>query len=511
MKSKILQSFIVASALMLSGSAFAVDSYYGTVTDCQGHSYPIVKIGDQYWMGENLQCTKYDTQSERPGVTLSTSSSATYAPYYTDGRNAITEFCDNLTSTHRKKLGLLYNWAAAVGLATESEAMSIETAFNGKRQGICPNGWHIPTNAEWKALGEAIGRAKAGKKLKSTSGWNEGRNDTDDDSSVALLIRYAYVSTVRHEGGNGTDDYSFAALPAGDASGSTVSNMCYYATFWTADSDFSIDAYSCDLYCGFDDISSAKYVKDVAQSVRCIKNSPVVVSTAAKSSNHKTVTDCQGHTYPVVKIGDQYWMGENLQCTKYDTQSERAGDILPRSLSSIYAPYYTDGRSAYTEDSGDLTFNQRKNLGLLYNWAAAVGLSTESVVKSRVTAFSGRRQGICPNGWHVPTNADWDALGVALGGVKNEDGDFPYVGKKLKTTSGWYDNGNGTDYYFFAALPAGGYSNSMVYVGDFAFFWTATPYNDLSASFRFLHYSKDGLYGHYSKKSIARSVRCVKD
>jgi hypothetical protein len=92
MKSKILQSFIVASALMLSCSAFAADNYYGTVTDCQGHSYPIVKIDDQYWMGENLQCTKYDTESERPGVMLSTSSISTYAPYYTDGRNATTEY-----------------------------------------------------------------------------------------------------------------------------------------------------------------------------------------------------------------------------------------------------------------------------------------------------------------------------------------------------------------------------------------------------------------------------------
>ncbi len=497
MKSKILQSFIVASALMLSGSAFAVDNYYGTVTDCQGHSYPIVKIGDQYWLGENLQCTKYDTQSERAGAVLSTSSSSTLAPFYADSRNVTTEKSDNLTANHRRKLGLLYNWAAAVGLATAEKAEAQISSFSGRRQGICPNGWHLPTKAEWDALGVALGEVQnkydiflsVGKKLKATSGWSDN--------------------------GNGTDDYSFAALPAGLADGNDVFSVGTLVNFWTATPANSFNACWCSM--GYNDDylfnfgNNSGNRKRYALSVRCIKNSPVVVSTAAKSSNHKTVTDCQGHTYPVVKIGDQYWMGENLQCTKYDTQSERAGDILPRSLSSIYAPYYTDGRSAYTEDSGDLTFNQRKNLGLLYNWAAAVGLSTESVVKSRVTAFSGRRQGICPNGWHVPTNAEWDALGVALGGVKNEDGDFPYVGKKLKTTSGWYDNGNGTDYYFFAALPAGGYSNSMVYVGDFAFFWTATPYNDLSASFRFLHYSKDGLYGHYSKKSIARSVRCVKD
>ena len=80
-------------------------------------------------MGENLQCTKYDTQSERAGAVLSTSSSSTLAPFYADSRNVTTEKSDNLTANHRRKLGLLYNWAAAVGLATAEKAEAQISSF----------------------------------------------------------------------------------------------------------------------------------------------------------------------------------------------------------------------------------------------------------------------------------------------------------------------------------------------------------------------------------------------
>lgn len=239
----------------------------------------------------------------------------------------------------------------------------------------------------------------------------------------------------------------------------------------------------------------------------------------ANAQNNMTVTDCQGHTYPVVKIGNQYWMAENLQCTKYDTQSERAGATLSTSSISTYAPYYTDGRNATTEYSGNLTSSQRKKLGLLYNWAAAVGLATESEAKNRTTAFNGRRQGICPNGWHLPTSAEWDALLVALGGVKsNVAKDESYfsidkVDKKLKTTSGWHRNyANGTDEYYFAALPAGyAYGSTVNSVGIITYFWTDTPRNEYVANAIEIVGTSHDLWNNLMGKDVARSVRCVRN
>ena len=233
------------------GSNSGDNIYAGSVKDVCGNTYNCVKIGGVYWMAENMRCNKYDTQSERAGATLSTSNNGTYAPYYTDASDKSLwdsfsqEYSGNLTSDQRNKLGYLYNWAAAVGLASESAAKNQTSSFSGNRQGICPNGWHVPTVAEWNTLENYLG-SNAGKKLKSTSGW--------------------------YNGGNGTDDFSFAALPAGWACGS-VYGVALYAYFWSATPYYISTAYLCGLH--FDDdslLSSDNVDKDSAQSVRCIRN-----------------------------------------------------------------------------------------------------------------------------------------------------------------------------------------------------------------------------------------------
>lgn len=226
-----------------------------TVTDACGNKYKVVTIGSQVWMAENMRCNKYDTESERAGATLSTSSDLTHAPYYTDASDKSLwdsnsqEYGANLTSEQIGKLGYLYNWAAAVGLATAE--------FSTNRQGICPNGWHVPTDAEWDTLRNYVG-SNAGKKLKATSGW--------------------------YNGGNGTDDYFFAALPAGYAIGSTVYYVGYYAYFWTAtpknissylDADYAFNSnlfyLSGGLYGGL--YGGGHYSnKNSALSVRCVRN-----------------------------------------------------------------------------------------------------------------------------------------------------------------------------------------------------------------------------------------------
>lgn len=216
-----------------------------TVTDCQGNFYLAVKIGSQYWMAENLQCTKYDTQSERAGAVLSTSSKQTDAPYYLAARYANTEYSANLTDEQRKRLGVLYNWAAAMGYS-ESQAVSQTGDYNGKRQGICPNGWHLPSRTEWNTLEKYCGgKVDAGTKLKSRSGW--------------------------YESGNGTDDYGFCGLPAGKAYGNYVSSVGSWVDFWTSGAG-SDGAYSRELGCYESYFGERYYGKDAAVSVRCIKD-----------------------------------------------------------------------------------------------------------------------------------------------------------------------------------------------------------------------------------------------
>ncbi|MBQ6732158.1 MAG: hypothetical protein IJR06_03450 [Paludibacteraceae bacterium] len=533
-KSLLILSLFALNTLAIAGEPQTA----GTVTDVCGNTYNYVKIGGQYWMAENLKCTTYDTKSERAGNTLNTSDIGTYAPIYIDGRDVVTDKSGNLSTEQRQKLGLLYNWAAAVGLANESESQAMTSTFSVPRQGICPNGWHLPTDAEYEALithietTEGEGEGTAGKQLKSTSGW--------------------------YDDGNGADLYGFEALPAGHvtaSAGSTIGMRTYYWTYTPINEDYAYEYY---LRHDNDKLERYSLSKFEVRSIRCVR-SPIIkfinydgnelqstevaygampVYTGAtptkpldaeytytftgwdneiepvtedktytavfKAVSNGAVSDICGNTYRYVKIGNQVWLAENMKCNKYDTESEQAGVTLPTSNSTTYAPYYTDGRNTTTSYSGNLTDAQREKLGFLYNWAAVVGLSSASEAKEQTTAFGGTRQGICPNGWHVPSETEWNELAETLGGSADS-------GKKLKTTSGWYDNGNGTDLYGFEALPAGyGNAYSVLNVGYGAYFWTATPYDEEFARNKYFNYTMDNLGSANISKWYVRSVRCVK-
>ncbi|MCQ2360341.1 MAG: starch-binding protein [Paludibacteraceae bacterium] len=236
---------------------------------------------------------------------------------------------------------------------------------------------------------------------------------------------------------------------------------------------------------------------------------------------------CKASDYPQVTIGTQVWMAENYRCSKYDTQSEAYKEgryTVPTSEDGVFpyydadsTPYYADAsdRSKWNTEYGDYSSNltdaQVKKLGYLYNWAAAVGVADG---QEQTTAFSGTRQGICPNGWHVPSRAEWQTLYDYIYSVQKLSSNE--VGKYLKTISGWYNGGNGTDTYGFVALPAGyAYGSSVFYVGNDTSFWTATPFEGYgyAAYGRSLDYSGDALSGHDSDhaKTYGRSVRCLRD
>lgn len=247
---------IASSSCKKEQGAEGREEVISSVKDCEGNSYAVVKIGSQYWMAENLRSTKYDTESERANATITTSDEPTYAPYYTDGRNASSEYSEELTAELRKKLGLLYNWAAAVGFETAEAAQAQTEGFAGVRQGICPNGWHIPTRVEWSAMAEAIGGIYdeylfkgVGAKLRSASGWHE------PEQFVA-----------------GTDNYRFTVLPGGFANGENVLNIGYYGGFWTASPSDESNAYNVYFVSVDNDAHCMLREKLSALSVRCVKN-----------------------------------------------------------------------------------------------------------------------------------------------------------------------------------------------------------------------------------------------
>jgi uncharacterized protein (TIGR02145 family) len=198
-------------------------------------------------------------------------------------------------------------------------------------------------------------------------------------------------------------------------------------------------------------------------------------------SEGETVTDIDGHVYQTVKIGNQVWMKENLKTSHY-----RDGSAISTNLSKPHWASTTNGAYAIYDNKAenDVIY------GKLYNWYA--------VADSR---------GLCPVGWHVPSDAEWTDLKNFLGGGYG-------VGTKMKSSNGWASNGNGTNESAFSGLPGGARNNiNGVYFGLGSYtYWWSTDEVDLKFArnwqLQFYHFS---VYQSYSNKEVGFSVRCLKD
>ena len=200
-----------------------------------------------------------------------------------------------------------------------------------------------------------------------------------------------------------------------------------------------------------------------------------------------TMTDSRdGQTYKTVKIGDQTWMAENLN---YETANSFCYEKYASNCSK-YGRFYL--WSAAMDSAGTWSTNGK---GCGYGRTCRVASAGSATLV----------RGVCPDGWHLPTQTECNTLFTAVGGKST-------AGTKLKSTSGWYDNGNGTDAFSFSALPAGNRDDdgSFYYVGNYAYFWSATELNSLDAYGMTLYYNYDEatLFDH-GYKDLGSSVRCV--
>jgi uncharacterized protein (TIGR02145 family) len=132
-----------------------------------------------------------------------------------------------------------------------------------------------------------------------------------------------------------------------------------------------------------------------------------------------------------------------------------------------------------------------------------------------------KHRGICPSGWHIPSNAEWNELYHYADGTLNgstnlvSNYDSPTAGKHLKATSGWnsYSGIVNLDTYSFSALPggsgySGGYFNS---VGSLGLWWSSSENGSNLAYCRLMGYYYEGAYWDDYGKSYLQSVRCVQD
>lgn len=214
-----------------------------------------------------------------------------------------------------------------------------------------------------------------------------------------------------------------------------------------------------------------------------------------------TVRDFDGNIYHTVKIGNQCWMKENLRATHYSDGTEIA--LGTGKSDRKFYRYYPNGEKSNVNV-----------LGYLYNWKA--------VIRTRSSHAETEIQGVCPIGWHVPSNAEWGKLIDYLS--DNSfclcNGNKRNLAKAIAATSGWKNNDVECSVGFaqynnnasgFFALPAGDYFGQYEDFGTYANFWSSTEEDELNAWSFSLNYSSARVNRNSYYKSYGFSVRCLKN
>ena len=199
-----------------------------------------------------------------------------------------------------------------------------------------------------------------------------------------------------------------------------------------------------------------------------------------------SLSDYDGNRYEVVKAGPQLWMASNLRTTHYNDGTP----ITHISDADQWAVVTDEGAySFYNEDEA-----MREKYGLLYNWHA---LKTEK---------------LCPEGWHVPTMAEYEMLFDFAGGIE-------FAGEAMKSTSGWRNYQNeepsdiqGSNSSGFNGTPGGvRYADgSFANEGRYGYWWTSTAENDFESFGIYLYYGGAAASTITESNRLGYNVRCIK-
>jgi len=236
-------------------------------------------------------------------------------------------------------------------------------------------------------------------------------------------------------------------------------------------------------------------------------NPPPAISSSSGGSSSSLGSSSGGVASETVVIGGKTWQAKNL------------------AVNVTGSKCYAEGVVGVSADS--IAKNCAK-YGRLYDWSTAMALpskcnSTLSTNDVNCTIRTPNHRGICPSGWHIPSNAEWDALYRSADGTSGTDSPYssPTAGKHLKAQDGWTDcgpSGSGKDYLCedtkaFAALPGGsGDSDGDFYgVGNLGYWWSASEYYSNIAYTRGMDYNREDVYWFSNGKSFLRSVRCLQD
>ncbi len=450
--------------LILPKEEYANKDYqYGTMTDPRdGQTYRTTKIGNQIWMAENLNFGKF-TNGEPDAVLVKNLYNQTRCNLDNQNREQYASECE--------RNGRRYSWTAAMNLNFQLRSIKVsEREIWLEHQGVCPEGWHIPNNADWQELINFIksqeGEDNVATSLQSIHGWGPGR--LDKYGFTAFPISLSYSSEMTSYGG----DLLWSVNEYNSAKYEERFNYAYI------------------LYLTKTSVQLATVTKAEYVHVRCIKNRgnvetldndttgllshtferDQIFSSNVQYGSFKDERD--GTVYKTVVIGNQEWFAENL------------------NYKAIHGSFCYNNKAANCEV-----------YGRLYSRGTAMAAQNELY------------RDVCPIGWHIPSNKEWNILADYVASQT----DTP-VGTALKSSVGFSCNQRGcttpaptgTNEFGFSAIGAGWkISGTMGNEGNVAFFWisdqqkTAKRFGFQIETFE--DYRLDGTF------SYALSVRCLKN
>jgi len=507
-----------------------------------GQTYNTLLIGVQCWMKENLNIGTF------------VSSSNTGSAHSDMSDNGIVEkYCQDNNPSNCAVYGALYEWNELMNYSTQNGA-----------KGICPVGWHIPTDQEWCILSSTIDPSvnctvsdwtgtDAGGKMKETGvqHWNlpntgatnssgfsvTGSGDRYPEGFFAGYKNYAvyWTSTTVSEYSNPYYRYFHTnnanifrnnqSFKTNGFAARCIKDSCVYApTQSNAGDDQLIYDDSTSLQANIpvygigtwsvlsgtdgliDDIHNplsaftgsfdSTYVLVWQIATGCASTSDTVVIEFEYTGSPFACPEIpslvyEGRIYNTVLIGTQCWMKENLNVGTMIT-----GTSTP-SLNGTIEKYCQNNDTA-----------QCAVYGALYSWNEMMAYSTAP-----------GSQGICPQGWHIPTDAEWCTLSTYLDpnvNCSSTSWSGPSVGAKLKESgfSHWsIPNTGATNESHFTALGSGDRYPSGAFSGlnSYAVFWTSTL-GPVNPYYRYLKYDNSNILRN-SQSFITNgfSARCIKD
>ena len=377
---------------------------------------------------------------------------------------------------------------AAYGRLYDAAAVMQDGSMDadGRMQGICPDGWYLPTVAYFEQL-----RANyTADDLRSVTGW---------------------VNVV----GNNSTGFSWNASGIYNGMTSRFEDLLSGGYLWAVEIVNGTPVLTIfEMPCHCNDFIHLDNTVNICASVRCVKEvdnptpepEPQPEPQPGPEPQPETfvcgtskIKDADDNHYETVQIGEQCWTKTNLRTTKFRNGKAIPKDVDPdQSSSASFSRISPDYASTYP----DSTF------GFYYNWYAAIDTGDSK---------------LCPEGWHVPNDGDWMVLSSYLRGNYACGNNLSYNAKAMADSLLWDDynedcsvgkdqeNNNASG---FSAVPAGflAYDENLpIYKYDVAYFWVAMPSESDYAKYYVVSRYLAELKNYDNPKSYLLSVRCIKD